>query len=145
MKHMLCALVTLLVFAGSTGSARHVRTCEGESDSGRITVIKDVLIQGLWSDDPIQLRGATFAVRRLMLRVPGYDWDQFIIPLMHVVNDDRHDTDARIMAAVILFDLKSERGDFLIARKAIFADDARLKRCCDRLTRARSAADHGRQ
>jgi hypothetical protein len=47
---------------------------------------------------------------------------------MHILNGEDHTASARILAALTLHELHSARGDFAIARNAIFTDDARVKR-----------------
>ncbi len=141
MKRLLTVLIIAEFLGGNMISAQPAEVQTSRSD--RIAAIEHLLLDGLWSDDPSQLRGATFAVRRLTLSSPDYDWDRFIIPLMHVVNDDRHDPGARIMAAVALHDLRSDRADFLIAQEARFCEDCCVRRYCQRLAHSRAAEQRG--
>jgi hypothetical protein len=62
--------------------------------------------------------------------MPEYNWSNSIIPLMRIVNGEDNDTDARITAALALYDLRTDRGDFLIVRNARFTSNERVKRHC---------------
>jgi hypothetical protein len=102
-----------------------------------VAKIEKVLIKALQSDDPEVLRNVTCNLRRLRQLVPHYDWDKCIIPLMHVLNAEEHDAVARVIAAGILHELQTERGDFAISRNAQFSDDLRVRRYCSILARVR--------
>jgi len=104
----------------------------------QIAKIEKILIKGFQSDDPEVLRNATCTLRRLKQFAPGYDWDDCIIPLMHVLNAEEHDPTARVIAAGILHELQTERGDFAISRNAQFSDEMRVKRYCAVLAKVRS-------
>jgi hypothetical protein len=56
---------------------------------------------------------------------------------MQVLNKETNDPAARVLAAMVLHELRSERGDFAISRNAQFTDDARVKRYCMILSRVR--------
>lgn len=105
----------------------------------QVAKIENVLIKAFQNDDPETLRNATCNLRRLRHLVPGYDWSKCIIPLMHVLNAEEHDATARVIAAGILHELQTERGDFAISRNAQFSDDLRVRRYCAILARARCA------
>jgi hypothetical protein len=96
------------------------------------------LLKGLNSDDPAELTSTTRDLQRLSRSSPDYACDKFIIPLLHVLNDERHATCARVIAAGIFYEMRTQRGDFAIERNALFADDARVKRYCMMLARNRS-------
>lgn len=103
----------------------------------QVAKIEKVIIKAFQSDDPEALRNATCNLRRLRQLVPDYDWDKCIIPLMHVLNAEEHDATARVIAAGILHELRTERGDFAISRNAQFSDDIRVKRYCAILVKTR--------
>jgi hypothetical protein len=104
----------------------------------QIAKIEKILIKGFQSNDPEVLRNTTCTVRRLRQLAPEYGWDKCIIPLMHVLNAEEHDATARVIAAGILHELQTERGDFAISRNAQFSDDARVKRYCAILAKVRA-------
>jgi hypothetical protein len=104
----------------------------------QIAKIEKILIKGFESNDPEALRSSTCTLRRLMQLAPNYDWTDCIIPLMHVLNTEEHDPAARVMAAGILHELGTERGDFAISRNAQYSDDLRVRRYCSILAKARS-------
>jgi hypothetical protein len=83
-----------------------------------------------------QIDGAMLLHRMIELN-PSYEWSRCIIPLMQVLNKETNDPAARVLAAMVLHELRSERGDFAISRNAQFTDDARVKRYCMILSRVR--------
>lgn len=128
-----CAAVALFYGAACATQPRQSR----DTLHLQVAKIEKVIIKAFQSDDPEALRNATCNLRRLRQLVPDYDWDKCIIPLMHVLNAEEHDATARVIAAGILHELQTERGDFAISRNAQFSDDIRVKRYCAILVKAR--------
>jgi hypothetical protein len=60
--------------------------------------------------------------------MPEAWFSRFVIPLMRVVKDGDAQIESRIMAALTLHELHSERGDFCIRREAAYCENARLSR-----------------
>jgi hypothetical protein len=76
-------------------------------------------------------------LHRAQALAPTYEWDRCIIPLMRILNRESNEASARLLAALLLHELRSERGDFAISRNALFTDDPRVKRYCTILARTR--------
>jgi hypothetical protein len=99
--------------------------------------IEKSIVTGLQSNEITQQVDATMLLHRVRDVVPAHNWDRCIIPLMHILNGDDNQPSVRLLAAMVLHELRTERGDFAISRNALFTDDARVKRYCTILTRTR--------
>ena len=99
--------------------------------------IEKNIARGLESVDVTQQIDAAMLLHRVVGQPPAHEWDRCIIPLMHILNGENNDSSARLLAAMVLHELRSERGDFAISRNALFTDDQRVKRYCTILTRTR--------
>ena len=98
-----------------------------------------IIAKGLESPDTSEQVDAVMKLHRMCGIVPGHDWDRCIIPLMRILNGEDNQPPARLLAAMVLHELRTERGDFAISRNALFTEDARVKRYCTILTRTRLA------
>ena len=99
--------------------------------------IEKSIARGLESVDVAQQIDAAMLLHRVLGQVPAHEWDRCIIPLMHILNGENNNSSARLLAAMVWHELRSERGDFAISRNALFTDDGRVKRYCAILTRTR--------
>ena len=105
----------------------------------QIDRIEQSIAKGLESDAAAQQIDAAMMLHRVLGLVPVRDWDRCIIPLMRILNGEHNEPSARVLAAMVLHELRTERGDFAISRNALFTDDARVKRYCMILARTRLA------
>jgi hypothetical protein len=121
-----------LMFAAPPDSA----TANYSAD--QLARIEDNLLCALKSNCRGAQASAALAILQLKRSAPEYSFHRSIIPLMRIVGSDRYDERARIAASLALHELRSERGDFLIKRSALFSGDCRFKRVCKRLTEARN-------
>lgn len=103
----------------------------------QIKHLETTIARSLESGSPQQQVEAAMLLQRMKARAPGHEWGRCIIPLMHILNGEQNEAPARLLAAMLLHELRSERGDFAISRNAQFTDDARVKRYCEILTRTR--------
>jgi hypothetical protein len=92
--------------------------------------IEKGIARGLENKEAAQQIDAAMLLHRVLGQVPAHEWDRCIIPLMHILNGENNDASARLLAAMVLHELRSERGDFAISRNALFTDDQRVKRYC---------------
>lgn len=99
--------------------------------------IEKCIVKGLESSETAQQIDAAMMLHRVRGQIPAHDWDRCIIPLMHILNGEDNQPSARLLAAMLLHELRTERGDFAISRNALFTDDARVKRYCTILARTR--------
>ncbi|MGB2870187.1 MAG: hypothetical protein WBD36_17195 [Bacteroidota bacterium] len=103
----------------------------------RLTVIERELVAALESDIPGLQISAARTMRQLRECAPWYEWNASVIPLMHIVNREEHDSQARVSAAIALHELRSSRGDFAIQRMGQFAANSKVQRTCYMLCRSR--------
>ncbi len=103
----------------------------------QISRIEKNIVRGLESQEITRQVDAALMLHRVIGAVPAQDWDRCIIPLMSILNGENNPPRARLLAAMVLHELRTERGDFAIQRNALFTDDVRVKRYCTILTRTR--------
>lgn len=84
---------------------------------------------------------AAQVVRDVKSLVPRYEFSSLVIPLMRIVKDDRAEPAKRVLAALALHELGSERGDYAIKRVGEFTDVKQLKHICMWLTYSRVWAE----
>jgi len=95
------------------------------------------IVKGLESSEPARQVEAVMTLHRVRGLAPTHGWDRCIIPLMHILNGETNEPATRLLAALVLHELRTERGDFAIARSAQFTDNVRVRRYCAILTRTR--------
>ena len=103
----------------------------------QVDQIEKCIVKGLQSSETTQQTDAAMMLHRVREVIPAHDWDRCIIPLMHILNGEDNQPSVRLLAAMVLHELRTERGDFAISRNAQFTDNARVKRYCTILSRAR--------
>jgi hypothetical protein len=105
----------------------------------KIALIEDNLVKDLESTNPGVVIGGTQTVREMKKAVPSHDFSKLIIPLMRIVKDENADRAERILAALALDEIDSDRGNFAISREAEMSKDDVFKSLCANLTKAREA------
>ena len=91
------------------------------------------LVQALESDSPGLQATACQTVRDLKALIPDQSFSCIVIPLMRIVKDGDAAVEARILAAIALHELHSEKGDFAIKGEAKFSNDGRFRYICTAL------------
>ena len=125
-----CLLASIQLSAGEHAN-------KGVFTQAKLECIERNLINAFESDVPGLQASAALTMRQLREIAPHYDWSRSIVPLMHIVNREEHDARARIAAALVLYELRSSRGDWAIERTAQFADNPRVKHYCTILHKSR--------
>ena len=123
---VLCIAAYGIVIAGDNESHNTLTNAKVER-------IEKDLINAFGSNIPGLQTSAATTLLQVHNVVPEYGWSNSIIPLMHIVNDENAHPDARIAAALALYDLGSARGDYAIVQNARFASNDRVKRFCSLL------------
>jgi hypothetical protein len=134
-------VVGLLISA----SATHAQSEFGQAQAFTRATIEQTeqsLIQALESNSPGLQLSAAVTVRELKLTYPKRSFSCLVIPLMRIVKNEDGEPCQRIVAAMALHDLHSEKGDFAIARAAKFIECSKMKRVCELLTYERYVEDH---
>jgi len=103
----------------------------------KLNRIEDNLVKNLESQSIGMVIGGAQVVRELKAKAPEHGFSKVIIPLMRILKDKTADRGARMMAALALFDVNSDRGNFAIQREAELSDDDLLKIVCLNLSKAR--------
>lgn len=130
---MLC---TAPAFAGGTDDYI------GSLPQQKIDLIERNIVNALESDIPGMQADAAQVVRDLKRLRPEQSFSACIIPLMALLKNEQGDGGARVLAALALDQLDSQRGHFAILRVASFTSDARLKHLCGWLAYERIAKKH---
>jgi len=105
----------------------------------KLSQIEENLVRDLESTSIGVCIGGAQTAREMKMHVPDYDFSRIIIPLMRIVKDENADRAARIIAALALNDLHSERGDFAISREGEMSKDEIFRSFCANLARVRMA------
>ena len=91
-------------------------------------------MKALESNSPgLQLTAAA-TVREMKALMPERSFSPLVIPLMRIVKDEAADRDARIVAAIALHELHSDKGDFAIKSMAQDTGNERFAYICSWLT-----------
>jgi hypothetical protein len=106
----------------------------------KISLIEDNLVNDLESTIPGVVIGGTQTVREMKKAVPSHDFSKLIIPLMRIVKDEEADRAARILAALALDEIDSDRGNFAISREGEMSKDEVFKSLCANLSKAKEAS-----
>jgi hypothetical protein len=123
-------LASTQMSAGDTLNSRHLTEAKLER-------IERDLIRAFESDVPGLQASAAVTLHELREIAPHYDWSRSVVPLMHILNRDEHDASARVAAALVLHELRSSRGDWVIQRTAQLESNPRVKRYCMILLKSR--------
>lgn len=99
------------------------------------------LKQGLESRSVGMQVSAAQTVRELKQLLPGEEFSSLVIPLMRIVRNEDASVASRIVAALALHDLQSERGDYAIKQVARFTGNERVKHVCSWLSYHRKRGD----
>jgi hypothetical protein len=95
------------------------------------------LVKALESTSPGLQVSAAATVRELKQMFPDRPFSCFVNPLMGIVKNENADRNARIVAAIALHELHSDKGDYAIKTMARLTADERLAYICSWLNRYR--------
>jgi hypothetical protein len=133
-------LLSLTVVARAQSDSAAVKSGgEMKWSEDKLAQIEENLVRDLESSSVGICIGGAQTARELKSHVPEYDFSRIIIPLMRIVKDENADRAARVLAALALNDLESERGDFAISREGEMSKDEVFKSFCANLARTRMA------
>jgi hypothetical protein len=132
-------LVAVNASPAQTGSTREEAAKPPQFTEEKIAIIEENLVKDLESKNPGVVIGGTQTVREMKKAVPTHDFSKLIIPLMRIVKDENSDRASRILAALALDEIDSERGNFAISREGEMSNDDVFKSLCANLTKAKEA------
>jgi uncharacterized membrane-anchored protein YjiN (DUF445 family) len=90
----------------------------------------EMLIQGLNSGNPSIQTSSAQTIRQLEDIYTDLTFDEFITPLMNLVKNENADTQARILSAIALEELHSDKGDEAIEFVANSSSNKSVKDVC---------------
>jgi hypothetical protein len=135
-------VVVALLFVARTDARAQADTSDVSINTDKpltkekLNRIEDNLVRNLESKSVGMMLGGAQVVRELKAKAPDYGFAKVIIPLMRILKDKTADRAARMMAALALYDVNSDRGNYAIQREAELSDDDLLKMVCTNLTKA---------
>ena len=100
------------------------------------------LVNALASGSPGLQVSAAATIRELKALMPQRSFSKLVVPLMRLVKDEDADRDARIVAAIALHELHSDKGDYAIKSSAMSTSNERFAYICSWLTYYRLKEDH---
>jgi hypothetical protein len=106
----------------------------------KLQAIEKNLQRALESDNFGLQTSAEQVIRDVKALVPQYEFSSLVIPLMRILKDESAASPNRILAALALHELGSERGDYAIRRVGELSDIRQLKHVCAWLTYSRAVA-----
>jgi len=131
-----CLLISgSLIVHAQTDSTKTVSAPRFSDD--KLAQIEENLVRDLESSNVGVCIGGAQTVREMKQAVPDHDFTKIIIPLMRIVKDEDADRAARILSALALNELESERGDFAISQEGKMSKDEIFKSFCANLARTR--------
>lgn len=129
-------LCTVPAFAGE--SDEYI----GSLPQQKLDLIEVNLVNALQSGIPGMQADAAQVVRDINTIRPEQNFSKTVIPLMAILKDEEAESAVRILAALALNQLDSQKGYFAISRTASFTSDSRLKYVCTWLAYERSNGKH---
>ena len=149
MKHSVNASIIIIAALSSSVLASTARGANREGEvwfkGATLEIIEHNLAYGLNTKSPGVHASASQVIRDLKNIFPDQDFSVLIIPLMRIVKDEDAETQVRMVAALALHELRSQRGDFTIQQLARFTANSRMKHLCGWLAyeRAQHASPTG--
>ena len=139
-------LLALILFSRASSPAQAGAGMEGapaahQFTEEKIALIEDNLVLDLESPIPGVAIGGTQTVREIKKAVPTHDFSKLIIPLMRIVKNEDADRAERILAALALDEIDSDRGNFAISREAEMSKDDVFKSLCANLARGKETRE----
>jgi hypothetical protein len=137
-------LLAMTLFCAMSSTAQTASATEATAKppaftEEKIALIEDNLVKDLESTNPGVVIGGTQTVREMKAAVPSHDFTKLIIPLMRIVKDENADRAERILAALALDEIDSDRGNFAISREGEMSGDEVFKSLCANLSKTKEA------
>jgi hypothetical protein len=141
-RHLLGVFVMMLLglaFVAATAIAQGEGRRSPYFSNEKLYQFETNLIVAIQSGFPGLETSAAQTLRELKVYNPDFSFSRSIIPLMRIVKSENAHTQSRICAALTLHDLRSDCGDFAIARTAKFSENTKIKKLCYWLAYTRQA------
>lgn len=134
MKRFTVLTATIIMAWASVHAAGSTYSNDSRFTDEKLQVIEKSLRGALESGNFGLQTSAAQVVRDVKALVPRYEFSSLVIPLMRIVKDESAEPARRILAALALHELGSERGDFAIKRVGELTDVKMVKHVCLWLT-----------
>ncbi len=129
MKTLTLAIVCALLAAGPLSAQTGNTDITPETQ----TILKKNILRNL-EHRITDIRANTLQlIIDLSVSHPEVDLDFALLPTMHILKQDDHEG-LRILAAVALYHIGGERGQFAVQRRSLYDDSPRVARNCSRLS-----------
>lgn len=125
-RTMVVLALSLALIAGRATAQDTAAPSFDPNNKVRVDQTKKSLVIALESESPGLQATAAETVRELKALLPEESFSVFVIPLMRIVKNGDAQIEARIMAALALSDLHSDRGDYAIRMEAKNCESCRL-------------------
>jgi hypothetical protein len=133
---VVCVAAGALLFAAPVLAGENDATIASMPQE-KFDLIEQNVVLALSSGIPGMQADAAQLVRDLKSIRPEEALTQTVVPLMGVLKDEQADPASRILAALALNTLESDKGDYAIARTAQFTDNQKVKHLCSWLAYAK--------
>jgi len=130
-------VATGLILASAAFASTPPAPGSSQFTAAKVESIEDNLLLCLASEYPGVRASAALTLRQLKAVARDYSFNRSVIPLMRIVNGEQYDSQSRITAALALYSLESERGDYAIRMTAQLTEAERVKFIYEHLTYAR--------
>lgn len=134
MKKMLTALVLVAALVATPFVTTQAQEAKPLTEK-QLELIKTNVLANL-QHPSLEVRAGTMQLLIDMKQAyPDYDFGYAVIPMMETLKSDPK-PEFRILAALALFHLDSEKGRFAVERRARYDEDARVAKHCASLIRS---------
>jgi len=129
---LLLVSTTLLTISATAQdqSSRYMKQHNSKFLTKNLDKTKASLLQAMESDDSNMQLSAIQTLRDLEIIFQDDQFSDFIEPLMHNVQDESENTNVRIISAIALENLHSDKGDAVIYSVAKSTSNQSLKDLC---------------
>lgn len=141
MRHIFLAILLALAFAFTSLNAQNANTrLQKQHDvtkfmKAHLSSSIEMIARAL-EDKQYNMRlSALQTTRQLEQLFPEESFSRLIQPLITIVNNSGLETETRVLAAITLDQLHSDKGDAAIFMAAQNCDDATIKNLCQAITR----------
>ncbi len=139
MKYLFILILLTSVMLMTTANAqdrstRFERQHHSKYEKANVEQTEEMLLQSLQSDNVGILASSAQTIRQLQIIFPDNPFSSLIDPLIKIIQDEKGDTHVRILSALALDDLHSDKGDKAIFNVSKKSNDKSVKDVCTALS-----------
>jgi hypothetical protein len=136
-RAILFSLLTILLISAATPAqskpTRFAKQHKSYFLKEHLDKTEKMLLQSLQSTDANMVSSSIQTIRELEQVFPDEAFSSFIEPLSKIVQNDNYDTHARILSALALDELHSDKGDASIYATAKYSSNQSVRDICSAL------------